>query len=110
ERQMVRRQRRGFSGGRFQIFLRRCYPISKSCLGLDNEKMRKRYVTDIMERPALRGYPQLHSKGGPHAWGAFDLNHPLVGEDDLPCNGQAQPMPCRVVRDVRRGKSLEYPG
>ena len=61
KRQMVRHQRRGFSSGRSRIFLRRCYPISQSCLGLDNEKMRECYVTDIMECPALRGYPKRNT-------------------------------------------------
>ena len=60
EQQMVQRQRRGFSGGRFRICLRRCYPISKSCRGRDNEKRRERYVTDIMECPALSGFTTGH--------------------------------------------------
>src|SRR5215471_6538601 len=64
-RRMVRRQRRGFSGGRFRSCLRRCYPIVKSCLGLDTAKRRERYVTDIMECPALSGYPKtLAGEGG----------------------------------------------
>ena len=55
--QMERPPRPGFSGGRFRISLRRCYPISKSCLGLDNAMTMSRYVTDVMKCPALRGYP-----------------------------------------------------
>ena len=55
--QMERPPRPGFSGGRFRISLRRFYPISKSCLGLDNAMTMSRYVTDVMKCPALRGYP-----------------------------------------------------
>ena len=33
---MARRQRRAFSGGRFRISLKRCYPISRPCLDLGN--------------------------------------------------------------------------
>ena len=37
---MGRRQRCVFSDRRFRISLRRCYPISMSCLGRDNDKPR----------------------------------------------------------------------
>ena len=35
---MARRQHPVFSSGRFQISLKRVYPMSRSCLGLDNTK------------------------------------------------------------------------
>jgi hypothetical protein len=37
---MVRHQRHDFSGGRFSSSLKRYYPITRSYLGLDNERTR----------------------------------------------------------------------
>src|SRR4029453_16375329 len=50
-------QRLGCLGGRFRTSSKRCYPTARPCLGLDNARTGERYVTDIMECPALSGYP-----------------------------------------------------
>jgi hypothetical protein len=57
--QRVRRQRLAFSGGRSQISLKRCYPTSMPCLSRGGENTMERQALDVIQCPALSGYPRL---------------------------------------------------
>ena len=53
--QMGRHQHRDFSGGRSQIFLKRCCPTSMPCLRRGDENILWRSVLDVIKCPALSG-------------------------------------------------------
>ena len=56
-RWMARRQRRAFSGERSQISLKQYYLISRPCLNRGGENTKAHYVIEVIECPALSGYP-----------------------------------------------------
>src|SRR6266480_5131318 len=60
-RRMARRQRRAFSGGRFRISLKPCYLISRPYLNRGGEDTKSHYIIEVIECPALSGYPFFRS-------------------------------------------------
>src|SRR5262249_40454132 len=57
--QTVQPRRRGFSDGRFRISLKRCYLVLMPCPNRGGENIREHYVIEVIQCPALSGYPTL---------------------------------------------------
>src|SRR5882724_10954524 len=74
---MARHRPVDFSDGRFQISLKRFYPISKSCLGRDNAKTRCKYSANPLPPSEKKALARKSCSKVAHG------KHPTTGDVDL---------------------------